>query len=87
MHTALQHAQPQKHSRVPSACNGYEILSLKRSWFHRMASVRNTPGADHLLNEKLANTEYHVIFELKFPVKVDHLPGLEIAFRVNQKTG
>ena len=87
MHTALPHAQPQKHSRVPSACNGYEILSLKRSWFHRMASVRNTPGADHLLKEKLASTECRTIFELKFPLEVDHLPGPGIVFRESQKTG
>jgi len=52
-----------------------------------MASVRNTPGADHLLKEKLASTECRTIFELKFPLEVDHLPGPGIVFRESQKTG
>ena len=63
MHTELQHALPQKHNLAPSACNGYETLSLKRSSIHHMAAVRNTPGAIHLLSEKLASTEYRAIFQ------------------------
>jgi hypothetical protein len=50
-----------------------------------MASVRNTPGAGHLLSEKLASTECRAIFELEFPVKVARLPGLGIIFRGRQK--
>jgi hypothetical protein len=52
-----------------------------------MASVRNTPSAGHILNEKLASTECHAIVELKFPVEVAHLPGLGIVFRERQKIG
>ena len=87
MHTVSQHMLPQKHSPVPSACDGYEILSLKRSWFHCMAVVRNSPGAGHLLSEKLASTECRAFFELKFPAEAAHLPGLGIVFRDRQKIG
>ena len=34
-----------------------------------MASIRNTPGAGHLLNGKLASTEYRAVFQYQFPAE------------------